>query len=60
MPTQKIILCKLYVTLCDGQEVTYSDNLFNRVYMLRDKNVKDIRLTGGDYIKKDFKIVHSF
>ena len=60
MPLQRITQCKLFVTLADGQEVTYSDNLFNRVYMLKDENVKDIKLSGGDYIKKDFEIVHSF
>lgn len=60
MPLQRIQNQKLYVTLSDGQEVTYSDNLFNRVYMLKDDNVKDIKLTSGEYIKKDFNIIHSF
>lgn len=60
MPVQKLVLCKLFVTLSDGQEVIYSDNLFNRVNMLEDKNIKDIKLTGGEYIKKDYKIVHAF
>lgn len=60
MPLQRIQTQKLYVTLSDGQEITYSDNLFNRVYMLKDSNIKDIKLTSGEYIKKDFSIIHSF
>ena len=57
MPLQRIQNQKLYVTLSDGQEITYSDNLFNRVYMLKDSNIKDIKLTSGEYIKKDFNII---
>ena len=60
MPLQRIQNQKLYVTLSDGQEITYNDNLFNRVYMLKDSNIKDIKLTSGEYIKKDFNIIHSF
>ena len=38
----------------------YNDNLFNRVYMLKDNNIKDITIQSGEYIKKDYKIVHAF
>ena len=60
MPLQRIQNNCLYVTLSDGQEITYSDNLFNRVNMLKDNNIRDIKLTSGEYIKKDFNIIHSF
>lgn len=60
MPIQKIKPGLLFVTLANGQEVTYSDNLFNRVYMLRDNNIRHIKISGGEYIKKDFVAIHSF
>lgn len=64
MPLQRIQNNYLTVSYVgqSGQieTVKYSDNLFNRVYMLKDNNVKDIQLTSGEYIKKDFNIIHSF
>lgn len=60
MPLQRIQNNYLYVTLSDGQEITYSDNLFNRVNMLKDNDIRDIKLTSGEYIKKDFNIIRSF
>ena len=64
MPLQRIqnnYLTVSYVGQSGQIETTkYSDNLFNRVYMLEDSNIKDIQLTSGEYIKKDFNIIHSF
>lgn len=64
MPLQRIqnnYLTVSYVGQSGQVEtVKYSDNLFNRVYMLKDNNIKDIQLTSGEYIKKDFNIIHSF
>lgn len=64
MPLQRIQNNYLTVSYVgqSGQieTVKYSDNLFNRVYMLKDNNIKDIQLTSGEYIKKDFNIIHSF
>lgn len=64
MPLQRIQNNYLTVSYVgqSGQieTIKYSDNLFNRVYMLKDTNVKDIQLTSGEYIKKDFNIIHSF
>ena len=42
------------------QTIKYSDSLFNRVNMLKDNNIRDIKLTSGEYIKKDFNIIRSF
>lgn len=64
MPLQRILQNYLTVSYVgqSGQviEAKYSDNLFNRVYMLKDSSVRDIKLQSGDYIKKDFVAVHSF
>lgn len=64
MPLQRIqnnYLTVSYVGQSGRVETAkYSDNLFNRVYMLKDNNIKDIQLTSGEYIKKDFNIIHSF
>lgn len=46
--------------IVNDYSIVYSDNLFNRVNMLKDEYVKDIQLTSGEYIKKDFNIIHSF
>lgn len=63
MPLQRIQMQTLRVTYINGGKentAIYSDNLFNRVNMLKDEYVKDIQLTSGEYIKKDFNIIHSF
>lgn len=64
MPLQRIqnnYLTVSYVGQSGQIETTkYSDNLFNRVYMLKDSNIKDITIQSGEYIKKDYKIVHTF
>lgn len=64
MPLQRIQNNYLTVSYVgqSGQieTVKYSDNLFNRVYMLKDNNIKDITIQSGEYIKKDYKIVHAF
>lgn len=60
MPLQHIQCNYLYVTLSNGDIVKYSDNLFNRVNMLKDNGVKDIKTQSGQYIKKDYEIIHSF
>lgn len=63
MPLQRIVEQKLFVTYYNGGqfiEAVYSDNLFNRVNMLKDSNIRDIKLTSGEYIKKDFNIIRSF
>ena len=64
MPLQRIQNNYLTVSYMgqSGQieTVKYSDNLYNRVYMLKDNNIKDIQIQSGEYIKKDYEIVHSF
>lgn len=44
--------------LGDWVTAKYSDTLWNRVNMLNDKSIKDIMLQSGQYIKKDFKVIH--
>ena len=64
MPLQRIqdnFLTVSYMGQSGQIETTkYSDNLFNRVNMLKDNNIRDIKLTSGEYIKKDFNIIRSF
>ena len=64
MPLQRIQNNYLTVSYIgqSGQieTVKYSDNLFNRVYMLKDNSIRDIKLQSGEYIKKDFAVVHAF
>lgn len=64
MPLQRIqdnFLTVSYMGQSGQIETTkYSDNLFNRVWALKNAGIKDIQLQSGEYIKKDFNIIHSF
>ena len=64
MPLQRIqnnYLTVSYVGQSGQIETTkYRDNLYNRVWALKNEGIKDIQIQSGEYIKKDFNIIHSF
>lgn len=64
MPLQRILenyLTVLYVGQSGQIETTkYRDNLFNRVWALKNDGVKDVTIQSGEYIKKDFAVIHAF
>ena len=64
MPLQRILenyLTVLYVGQSGQIETTkYRDNLFNRVWALKNDGVKDVTIQSGEYIKKDFAVIHVF
>ena len=64
MPLQRIVenyLTVSYIGQSGQVETTkYRDNLFNRVWALKNSSVKDIVIQSGEYIKKDFAVIHAF
>jgi hypothetical protein len=64
MPLQRILENYLTVSYVgqSGQIGTtkYRDNLFNRVWALKNDGVKDVAIQSGEYIKKDFAVIHAF